>query len=57
MWNQEFQNMVWTSACGDVQISKLVLTSYDVVHYSFSIFCFSGQVYVYLRVETHAEYE
>ena len=57
MWNHEFKNMVWTTAFGLVPFSSLDLKVCNLVFASYFVLRFSGQVYVHLRVETHAGYE
>ena len=57
MWNHKFKNMVWTTTSRDVPFSIEVLSSCALVLHFYFVFHFSGKVYVYLCVETHAGYE
>ena len=57
MWNQEFQDLVWTTTYKDMPISALGSTRYDLVLPSYFVFHLSGKVHVHLCVETHAGYE
>ena len=57
MWNQEFKDMVWTTAFRGVLFSSMCLKICDLVYTSYFVLRFSSQVYVHLCVETHAGYE
>ena len=57
MWNQEFQDLVWTTTSEDMPISALGLTDYDLVFSSYFVFHLFGKVYVHLCMETYAGYE
>ena len=54
MWNQEFQDLVWTTTRKNMPISALGSTRYDLVLPFFFVFYFSGKVHVHLCMETHA---
>ena len=57
MWNNKYQDIFLTTAVGGVPLSNMGQKVCFVVCSIFIALYFSGQVYVYLCVETYAGYE